>query len=90
MLKMIIFSFRKHQNNRKNPSEISIFRLKYTYIGTFFISKNNPATISEEINGIKTSYFYQYEYDNQGNWGKYIEFEDEIPVMMTEREIVYY
>lgn len=41
MLKMIIFSFRKYQNNRKNPSEIIIFRLKSIDIGIFLFQKND-------------------------------------------------
>lgn len=35
-------------------------------------------------------YTYKYEYDTYGNWVKRIDFEDEIPRYILEREYEYY
>ena len=37
-----------------------------------------------------SKYTYKYEYDNKENWNKQIEFEDDKPKYIIEREIEYY
>lgn len=46
--------------------------------------------IKKELSGIKRKNFYYYKYDQKGNWIEKIEYENDIPTKITEREIEYY
>lgn len=46
---IVIFINIKHQNNRKKPSEIHIFRLKYTYIGIFLFQKTTLLPLVKKL-----------------------------------------
>lgn len=44
----------------------------------------------KELSDTKNKYVYTYKYDQKGSWIEKIEYENDIPKIITEREIEYY
>lgn len=63
----------------------------YKVVDIFDKSGNEVETIFyDEYEVITSHYTYEYEFDEQKNWIKKIEFKNQTPTYLLEREIVYF